>query len=144
MPPRNSDGSNATQSKSSQSLSSDHMEVDLPASSQPSLSNDVLQERTAERQVERDQRRTNRNQILRVQHKTGAPLDKLCARLVIERVELKTKGGTATVFYCIGCDQRRSNNARSRALPHSKDCKVCGVNLHPMLSYTKLSSAAST
>jgi hypothetical protein len=63
------------------------MEVDLPAySSQPMLSNDTLQERTAERQVERDQRRANGNQFLRVQHKTGAPLDKLCARLVIERV----------------------------------------------------------
>ena len=79
MPPRNSDGSNATQSKSSQLLSSDHMEVDLPASSQPLLSNDVLQERTAEHQVERDQRHTNRNQIPHVQHKTGAPLNKLCA-----------------------------------------------------------------
>jgi hypothetical protein len=48
------------------------------------------------------------------------------------------KGGTATVFYCIGCDQWRSNNAHSCTLPHSKDCKVREINLHPMLSYTKL------
>jgi hypothetical protein len=27
-------------------------------------------------------------------------------------------------YYCIACDDRRGNNSRSRALSHSKDCKV--------------------
>jgi hypothetical protein len=132
--------SDATPSESSQLPSSNHTEVNRPAySSQPTLSNDALQQCAAERQVERDQRRANGNQILRVPRKTGAPIDRLCARLVIERVEPKTKGGgKVTVFYCIGCDQRRSNNARSRALPHSKDCKVREIHLHLMMSYPKL------
>jgi hypothetical protein len=126
--------------QSSQSLTSDHMEVNMPNSSlQPTLSDDVLQEFVVECQVKCNQWCTNGNQFLRVQHKTGAPLDKLCARLVIVCVEPKTKGsGTVTVFYCIGCDQWRSNNAHSCALPHSKNCKVCEINLHLMLSYTKL------
>ena len=55
-------------------------------------------------------------------------MDELCAKLVIERVERKDSGAEATYYYCIGCDSRRANNSRSRALPHAKACHVCIIS----------------
>jgi len=108
------------------------MDVDPPASSNASqppstpLSTEILQAVIAERDAERQSRRVNGNIISRVQKKTGAPLDEICAKIVIERVEPKSNGGagTATYYYCIGCDEKRANNSRGRALPHAQKCKV--------------------
>jgi hypothetical protein len=106
------------------------MDVDPPASSNASqttltpLSTNV-KTATADRDAERQSRRLNGNIIPRVPKKTGAPMDEICAKIVIERVESKDKGaGTATYYYCIGCDERRANNSRGRALPHALKCKV--------------------
>ena len=105
------------------------MAVDAPThSSQPAASQDMaqaLQAGPAERAIERNHRRQNGNQFLRIARPGGAKLDELCAKLAIERVEPKANGnGTCTYFYCIGCDERRANNSRSRVLPHAKKCKV--------------------
>jgi hypothetical protein len=109
------------------------MDVDPPASgdtSQPTstpLSTKILQTAAAERDVERQSRHVNGNIIPRVLKKTGALLDEICAKIVIERVEPKSNGsaGTAPYYYCIGCDKKCANNSRARALPHAQKCKVC-------------------
>ena len=114
------------------------MEVDTLDSSQASLtpvssqapltpvSTQVLQTISGEREAERQQQRNNGNVVPRDKKKTGAPIDELCASLVIERVKLKGNGkGNTMYYYCIGCDECRANNSRSRALPHAKKCKVC-------------------
>src|SRR5882762_441200 len=100
---------------------SESMDVDPPTSSNTSqptltpLSTEILQTAAAERDTERQSRRVNGNIIPRVQKKTGAPLDKICAKIVIERVEPKSNGsaGTAPYYYCIGCDEKRANNSRA-------------------------------
>jgi hypothetical protein len=106
------------------------MEVDPPdyASQAPStpISTQALQTVSDEREAKRQEQRNNSNIIPRDKKKTGAPIDELCASLAIECVEPKGNGkGEATYYYCIGCDERRANNSRSRALPHAKKCKVC-------------------
>jgi len=55
-------------------------------------------------------------------------VDELCAKLVIECVKQKNSGVNATYYYCIGCDSRRANNSRSRALPHAKTYHVCIIS----------------
>ena len=117
------------------SLPPESMDMDPPACSNASqppstpLSTEILQTAISERDTERQSRRINGNTITRVPKKTGAPLDEVCAKLVIERVEPKSNGGagTATYYYCIGCDEKRANNSRGRALPHAQKCKVCHI-----------------
>lgn len=115
------------------------MEVDSPATTtQPSMTQPAASSQSftqslngqAERQAERQERRCNGNVPPRLgeQKKTGARVDELCAKLAIERVEQKDSGANAIYYYCIGCDSRRANNSRSRALPHAKGCHVC-INL---------------
>src|SRR5882724_9572174 len=95
-------------------LPTENMDIDPPTSSNPSqptstpLSTEILQTAAAKRDTERQSRRVNGNIIPHVQKKMGAPLDKICAKIIIERVELKSNGGagTATYYYCIGCDEK--------------------------------------
>jgi hypothetical protein len=115
------------------------MEVDSPASTaQPSTTQPLTQSLNGqvERQAERQERRHNGNVPPRLgeQKKTGARVDELCAKLVIERVERKDSGADATYYYCIGCDSCRANNSRSRALPHAKACHVCIISSYLTLS----------
>src|ERR1700722_17303231 len=106
------------------------MDLDLPssASTQPTQSSQLslatLQERAADRAIEHATRRTNGNQFPRELKKTGAPLDTLCAKLVIQREKLSEKAGHVVTYFCIGCDKERANNSQSRALSHSVDCVV--------------------
>ena len=69
-------------------------------------------------------RRTNGNQFPCELKKTGAPLDTLCAKLVIQREKPSEKKGHVVTYFCIGCDKERANNSQSRALSHSVDCVV--------------------
>ena len=114
--------------ETSQSVEPDSMVIDNPPPSHDGpvqLSAQLLQTSAANRQVERDLRKKNGNIIPRKAKTTGAPLDVLCCSLVIERIEEKGSGkGTATYYYCIACNDRRTNNARNRALPHVKNCGV--------------------
>ena len=107
------------------------MDLDLPSSAptQPTQSSQLslatLQEHAADRAIERATRRTNGNQFPRELKKTGAPLDTLCAKLVIQCEKLSEKKGHVVTYFCIGCDKERANNSQSRALSHSVDCVVC-------------------
>ena len=53
----------------------------------------------------------------------GAPQDEFLRKLVIEAAENNKNGKETTYYYCIGCDERRANNAASRALPHAVSCQ---------------------
>jgi hypothetical protein len=117
-------------SSSNHGSQANSMNIDtLAHSSQPAASQDVaqaLQAGPAERIIERNHQRLNGNQFLHQAKPGGVKLNELCAKLAIERVEQKANGnGTCMYFYCIGCDERRANNSRSRVLPHAKKCKVC-------------------
>src|SRR5882762_6239486 len=111
---------------------SESKDIDLPASSDTSqptstpLSTKILQTAAAKRDAEHQSRHINSNIIPHVQKKTGALLDEICAKIVIERVEPKSNGsaGTAPYYYCIGCDEKHTNNSQARALPHAQKCKV--------------------
>jgi hypothetical protein len=78
------------------------MDIDPPASSnasQPTLtppSTEILQTVAAERDTEHQSCHVNSNIIPCVQKKTAAPLDKICAKIIIERVEPKNNGSAGT------------------------------------------------
>jgi hypothetical protein len=111
------------------------MDVDPPASSNGSqtaltpLSTENLQTATAEHDAKRQSHHINGNIIPRVPKKTGAPLDEICAKIVIEQVEHKNNGGagTAMYYYCIGCDEKHANNSRGRALRLASCAKMQGT-----------------
>lgn len=109
------------------------MDVDPPSarSSPPAheLSSQILRKDAATREAEREGRRHNGNISPRTSFKTGAKFDHICAKLVIETVELNSKEKATTYFYCIACDEKRANNSRSRALPHAQKCKVHSIPL---------------
>lgn len=116
----------------SRSASPIEIDIDTPTPSSNSsgtetlLSNNVLQSRAKDRAREREERLQNGNNPPRLATKrsTGKPINELCARLVIERDEINSVGKVARVFYCVGCDDRRSNNAEARAYPHAIECTV--------------------
>jgi hypothetical protein len=137
MPPQNGtfDASNAskTDAISSHSVSPIEIdEIDAPVSSVSSsgngtaLSNAVLQSGAREREVERQAHLQNGNTPPQLGSKraTGKPINELCARLAIECEEVNSKGRLIKAYYCIGCDDRRSNNTEARALPHLIECAV--------------------
>ncbi|KAF7314722.1 hypothetical protein MKEN_00946200 [Mycena kentingensis (nom. inval.)] len=68
----------------------------------------------AQREKERQLRRSNGNEHGKPRHRGGAQFDELSARLVIESSE-----GGKIAYYCIGCDHRLTNNAKSRLYPHA-------------------------
>jgi hypothetical protein len=106
----------------------DAMDVDmlgLVELSEPSLSG-LLQKDTLQREAERQMRRTNGNKSGRVQKKTGAPVNMLCAKLVIESQRPNNKQIMAPYFHCIACDKGRASNKQSRAFSHVDECSVRG------------------
>lgn len=84
----------------------------------------LLQKDTAQRNAERQLRRTNGNISGRVQKKTGAPVNMLCAKLVIESQRPNSKKNMAPYFHCIACDKGRASNKQSRAFAHVDECNV--------------------
>jgi hypothetical protein len=83
------------------------MDLDLPSSAltQPTQSSQLslatLQEHTADHAIERATRRTNGNQFPRELEKTGAPLDTLCAKLVIQREKLSEKKDMLSLTFAL-------------------------------------------
>lgn len=134
MPPQNGmfDASNASKTDTIPSHLASPIEIDAPASSVSSsgngmaLSNAVFQSGAREREVEHQACLQNGNTPPRLGSKraTGKPINELCARLAIEREEVNSKGKLIKAYYCIGCDDCRTNNAEARALPHSIECAV--------------------
>ena len=84
-----------------------------------------LQKNTLQREAEHQIRRTNGNISGRVQKKTGAPINMLCTKLVIESQRLNNKNVMAPYFYCIACDKGHASNKQSRAFSHVDECNVC-------------------
>ncbi|KAJ3913026.1 ribonuclease H-like domain-containing protein [Lentinula edodes] len=97
---------------------------------QKQLSNEFLQNTTADRELERQEQSKNGNISPRQSkaRNTGRSIDQLCMKLAIERMALDKKGKATKVYYCIGCDEKRSNNARAHALPHSMGCDALQRN----------------
>jgi hypothetical protein len=117
------------------------MDLDLPssASTQPTQSSQLslatLQERAVDHAIECAARRTNGNQFPHELKETRAPLDTLCAKLVIQCEKLSEKKGHVVTYFCIGCNKERANNSQSRALSHSVDC-VVRISSCSYLQYT--------
>ena len=108
----------------------DAMNVDMsessPAESEPSLFG-LLQKDMHQREEECQKRRTNGNISGRVQKKTGAPVNMLCAKLVIESQQPNNKKIMAPYYHCIACDKGRASNKQSRAFSHVDECNVCAA-----------------
>jgi hypothetical protein len=114
------------------SRSASPIKIDASASSvslsgnRMALSNAVLQLGAQEREIEHQACLQNGNALPQFGSKraTGKPINKLCARLVIECEEVNSKGKLIKAYYCISCDDRRTNNTEARVLPHSIECAV--------------------
>jgi hypothetical protein len=101
--------------------------MDVDESSEPPSELTLLglfQKDTLQREAERQMRRTNGNISGRVQKKTGAPVNMLCAKLVIESQRPNNKKIMAPYFHCIACDKGRASNKQSRAFSHVDECNV--------------------
>jgi hypothetical protein len=109
-------------------LGANAMDVDtLPVGESSELSLlGSLQKDTAQREAERQMRRTNGNISGRVQKKTGAPINMLCTKLVIESQRRNNRNVMAPYFHCIACDKGRASNKQSRAFAHVDECNVSG------------------
>ena len=104
-----------------------YMDVDLDARHAPPQEPfflSLLQKDTVQRNAERQLRRTNGNISGRVQKKTGAPVNMLCTKLVIESQRPNSKKNMAPYFHCIACDKGHASNKQSRAFAHVDECNV--------------------
>lgn len=100
------------------------MDIDiLGGTLEPSILG-LLQKDTLQREAERQMRRANGNISGRVQKKTGAPVNMLCTKLVIESQRPNNKKIMAPYFHCIACDKGRASNKQSRAFSHVDECNV--------------------
>ncbi|KAJ3780108.1 hypothetical protein GGU10DRAFT_381174 [Lentinula aff. detonsa] len=88
------------------------------------LLNAALQDTTMDREREHWDRKENGNNAPRLAQvqKVGKKPNKLCVQLAIECSAKDQSGKVTRVYYCIGCDEKRSNNALDRALPHALNC----------------------
>ena len=116
----------------------DAMNVDMSKSSQaksePSLFG-LLQKDMLQCEEERQKHQTNGNISGRVQKKTGALVNMLCAKLVIELQQPNNKKIMAPYYHCIACDKGRASNKQSRAFSHVDECNVCAAMCHSKLIY---------
>ena len=97
------------------------VEMSLP---EPSLLGS-LQKNTLQHEAKHQICRTNGNISGHVQKKTGAPINMLCTKLVIQSQSLNKKNVMAPYFNCIACDKGRTSNKHSRAFSHVDECNVC-------------------
>ena len=102
----------------------DDMDIDiLGGTLEPSILG-LLQKDTLQREAERQMRRANGNISGRVQKKTGAPVNMLCTKLMIESQHPNNKKIMAPYFHCIACDKGHASNKQLRAFSHVDECNV--------------------